>query len=83
MFLTFLDIDNTTSFSYNPFPDAPGSVPPWPGSINTFLILLVDPFPPEVEVLNKVFQVVGPTSPSISIPLAVWKLITAVLVSLP
>lgn len=37
IFPTFLDIDKTTSFSLSPFPIAPGSLPPCPGSINTFL----------------------------------------------
>ena len=27
----------TISFSFNPFPTAPGSVPPCPASINTFI----------------------------------------------
>ena len=60
----------TTSFSFNPFPTAPGSVPPCPASINTF----IDPpgkVPPleDEEELNKAFQVAGPTSPSAVRPL--------------
>ena len=61
----------TISFSFNPFPTAPGSEPPWPASINTFIEPPGNVPPPEdEEELNKALQVAGPTSPSAVSPLA-------------
>ena len=74
----------TIFFSFNPFPTAPGSVSPCPASINTFIGPPGNvPLPEDEEELNRAFQVVGPTTPSVSIPLADWKLTTADLVAFP
>ena len=54
----FLAIDKTIAFSWNPFPTAPGSYPPCPGSINTFNPPGISPPPLPVSPLPEEFPLV-------------------------
>ena len=51
-------IDKTIAFSWNPFPTAPGSYPPCPGSINTFNPPGISPPPLPVSPLPEEFPLV-------------------------